>query len=127
MIETVTISRMEADMIFLNTFLTATTGTGATAADPFDPTSNLLLTVIMIVVMLGAFYIFSIRPQRKRNKELKEMMSKMAVGDKIVTVGGVVGTIANIKEDEVTISTSVAYTMITFKRQSIETVIPREK
>jgi len=114
-------------MIFLNTLLTATTGTGATTADVFDPTSNLVLTVVMIVVMLGAFYFFSIRPQRKRNKELKEMMSKMAVGDKIVTVGGVVGTIANIKEDEVTISTSVAYTMITFKRHSIETVIPREK
>ncbi len=113
-------------MIFLNVLLTATTGTSATGAE-IDPMTNTLMMGGFILLLVVAMYFFTIRPQRKRDKELKEQVSKMAVGDQVVTIGGVSGTIANIKEDEVTISTSVAYTMITFKKSAINTVIPREK
>lgn len=126
MIETAIKRRMEADMIFLNVLLTATTGTSATGAE-IDPMTNTLMMGGFILLLVVAMYFFTIRPQRKRDKELKEQVSKMAVGDQVVTIGGVSGTIANIKEDEVTISTSVAYTMITFKKSAINTVIPREK
>lgn len=81
----------------------------------------------MLVVMFGALYFFMIRPQRKRDKELKAQVEKMAVGDTIVTIGGVVGTIANIQDDNVTIATSVAHTMITFKKSAVNTVVPRQQ
>lgn len=126
MMETANMRRMEADMIFLNMLLTATTGTDVTGAE-IDPMTNTLMMGGFILILVVAMYFFTIRPQRKRDKELKEQVSKMAVGDQVVTIGGVTGTIANIKEDEVTISTSVAYTMITFKKSAINTVIPREK
>jgi preprotein translocase subunit YajC len=47
----------------------------------------------------------------------------MVVGDNVVTIGGIVGRVVNLKDDEVTISTSVANTLITFKKSSINTVI----
>ena len=53
-------------------------------------------------------------------------MDQMTVGDKIVTIGGVVGTVANIREEEVTITTSVANTMITFRKTAISSVTKRE-
>jgi len=82
--------------------------------------------IIAMVGVLVVMYFFTIRPNRKKDKALKEQLSKMAVGDSIVTIGGIVGTIANIKDDEVTISTSVAHTMMTFKKNAINTVTKRE-
>ena len=63
------------------------------------------------------------RENKKREKELKERMEKLRVGDSIVTIGGIVGKVANIKEDEVTISTSLANTLITFQKTAISTVV----
>jgi len=82
--------------------------------------------IIMVVVMLGVFYFLILRPQRKRDKELKEQMSQLAVGDKIQTIGGIIGVVAQIKDDEVTISTSVAHTLITFSKSAIQTVEKRD-
>ena len=96
-----------------------------------DPTQvpagpNLLMTILSFGGIFVVMYFLMIRPQRKKDKALKEQMSKMIVGDKVVTIGGITGTIANIKDDEVTISTSVAHTMITFKKSSISSVQKRE-
>ena len=43
-------------------------------------------------------------------------METLSVGDKIATIGGMVGYVANIKDDEVTISTSAANTLVTFTK-----------
>jgi preprotein translocase subunit YajC len=47
----------------------------------------------------------------------------MVVGDNVVTIGGVAGRVVNIKDDEVTISTSVANTLVTFKKSAVNTVV----
>ena len=85
-----------------------------------------MLPILAMVLIIGVMYFVTIRPQRKRDKDLKAQISKMAVGDSVVTIGGIVGTIANIKDDEVTITTSVAHTMMTFKKSSISTIKKRE-
>ena len=82
--------------------------------------------LIMLVFLGVIFYFMLIRPQRKRDKEQKEMMSKLTVGDKVTTIGGLVGVIAQIKDDEVTISTSVANTLVTYTKAAIQTVEKRE-
>ena len=92
---------------------------------PVGP-GNLLMTIVSFGGIFVVMYFLMIRPQRKKDKALKEQMSKMIVGDKVVTIGGITGTIANIKDDEVTISTSVAHTMVTFKKSSISSVQKRE-
>ena len=100
-----------------------------TATAPASEQQNWLGTVYpiaMVVLMLAVFYFLILRPQRKRDKEQKEMMSSLSVGDKVTTIGGLVGVIAQIKDDEVTISTSVANTLVTYTKTAIQTVEKRD-
>lgn len=94
-----------------------TTGTPATGVEAIAG------LVVPLVLMFGLMYLFLIRPQKKKEKKLRDQISAMIVGDNIVTIGGVVGRIVNLKDDEVTISTSVANTLITFKKSAINTVV----
>ena len=113
---------MEVTML-LSTLLTVTT---TAAAGATDWTSNALM-IGLLVVVFGFMYFFTIRPQRKRDKELKAQVAKMAVGDTVVTIGGLVGTIANIQDDNITVTTSVAHTMVTYKKSAISTILPRQQ
>lgn len=81
----------------------------------------------LLIVLFIAFYFILIRPQRKKDKELKEQMNNLVVGDKVVTIGGLVGFVANIKDSEVTISTSKANTLVTFTKSSIQAVYKRDQ
>ena len=62
-------------------------------------------SVIMLVVMLAVFYFMLIRPENKRKKEAEQMRSSVKTGDKITTIGGIIGTVVNVKEDRVVIET----------------------
>ena len=84
-------------------------------------------SLALLVLMFVVFYFILIRPQRKKDKELKEQMSKLAVGDRVVTIGGLVGFVANIKDDQVTISTSAANTLVTFTKSAIQSVVKRDQ
>ena len=102
---------------------TGLTGTGAGQQPDWMAT---VYPIAMVVIMVAVFYFLILRPQRKRDKEMKEQLSKLSVGDKVTTIGGVIGEVANIKDDEVTISTSVAHTLMTFTKSAIQTVEKRE-
>ena len=78
-----------------------------------------LTSFAVLILMFVVFYFILIRPQRKKEKELKEQMSKLNVGDRVTTIGGLVGFVANIKDDQVTISTSAANTLVTFTKSAI--------
>ncbi|HBP38423.1 MAG TPA: preprotein translocase subunit YajC [Clostridiales bacterium] len=97
--------------------------TTADAATNVSPTSSLLTMVLPLALMFGLMYLLLIRPQKKKEKKLREQINAMVVGDSIVTIGGVVGRIVNIKDDEVTITTSAANSLITFKKSAISTVV----
>jgi len=84
--------------------------------------SGMLSMALPLVLMFGLMWLLMIRPQKKKEKALKDLISSMAVGDHVLTIGGVVGRVVNIRDDEVTISTSVANTLITFKKTAISTV-----
>ncbi len=103
---------------------------GATATGADSMAGNDFMSTVysigLLVVMFIVFYFLLIRPQRKRDKELKQQMSSLAVGDKVVTIGGLVGLVANIKDEEITISTSAANTLVTFTKSSIQTVVKRD-
>lgn len=55
--------------------------------------------MLMIVALIAIFYFFMIAPQRKREKKINEFRSNIKKGDKVVTIGGIHGTIRDIKED----------------------------
>lgn len=54
--------------------------------------------MIFIVVMIGVFYFFMIRPQMKKAKEQKNFREALKVGDKVVTTGGIHGSITELNE-----------------------------
>ena len=79
--------------------------------------------IIYIVCILAFFYLFLIRPQKKRDKQANLMLSSMETGDGVVTIGGIIGTIVIIKDNEVIIETSIDKTKISFRKVAIKEVI----
>ncbi len=67
----------------------------APAEAPQGGGSSMLL---FVVLMFAAMYFLMIAPQRKRQKAHQKMLSELQTGDKVLTIGGMIGTIANIKE-----------------------------
>ena len=58
---------------------------------------------IMIVLIFVVMWFFMIRPQRKQQKELEKFRNELKKGDKVVTAGGIFGTIAEIEDRSVLI------------------------
>jgi len=72
--------------------------------------------------LLGAMYFILIRPQRKRQKKEDELRNSVILGDNITTIGGVTGRVVQIKDDEITIESSIDRTLLTFKKWAIRDV-----
>lgn len=60
------------------------------------------ITIVYLVGFAAVFYFLIIRPENKRKKSLQEMRDSLAVGNKIITIGGMVGKVVDIKNDYVT-------------------------
>ncbi len=61
------------------------------------------VTIIYFVVLIGVFYFLIIRPQQNRQREAAALIASLAVGDTVITAGGLYGTIRRIDGDEVDI------------------------
>ena len=79
-------------------------------------------SILSMVLIFGVMYIILILPQRRKDKKMKAMLSALQVGNNITTIGGVMGKIINIKDDEVTVETSIEKTQIKIKRWAIKEV-----
>ena len=76
-------------------------------------------SVVMLVIMLVVFYFMLIRPENKRKKEAEEMRSSVKTGDKITTIGGIVGTVVNVKESKIVIETGADQVRIELEKWAI--------
>ena len=54
----------------------------------------------MIILIFAVMWLFMIRPQRKQQKEMEQFRNSLKKGDKVITAGGIYGTIAEVKENE---------------------------
>ena len=79
-------------------------------------------TVIMLVLMVGVFYFMLIRPENKRKKEAEAMRGAVKTGDKITTIGGIIGKIVSIKEETCVIETSHERTKIRILKSAVSRV-----
>lgn len=77
--------------------------------------------LIMMVILFGVMYVFMIRPENKRKKEAQTMRDSLKVGDKITTIGGIVGTVCHIKEDKIVLETSDDRVRVEFAKWAIST------
>ena len=82
-------------------------------------TGGMMSTVIMMVAMLGIFYFMLLRPENKRKKEADQMRSSVRKGDKITTIGGIIGTVVDVKENNIVIETSADQVRIEFAKWAI--------
>ena len=64
----------------------------------------MLLQLSPILIMVVVMYFLMIRPERKRRKKEKAMLDALKRGDRICTIGGIYGTIMDIKDDTITLS-----------------------
>ncbi len=64
------------------------------------------MNIGMIVLIFVIFYFFMIRPQSKRQKEIRKFQDSLGNGKKVITQGGIYGTIREVKEDYVVLEIS---------------------
>ena len=68
-----------------------------------DTSGNLLGLLLPLLLLGGIFWVLFILPQRRRVKALDAMRSSLEVGDEVRTVGGIIGVIKHMNDDEVTL------------------------
>jgi preprotein translocase subunit YajC len=94
------------------------------ASSPDGGGGNLMSTLIMFGAIFLIFYFMIIRPQQKRAKEREKLLSNLEKGDKVVTSGGIHGTIAGI--DEKTILLAITDNVkVKVERSAITTVLSK--
>jgi preprotein translocase subunit YajC len=54
--------------------------------------------LLPMLLIIGVFYVLLIRPQQKRQKALQETISQLKAGDRVVTTGGIIGTITTVRD-----------------------------
>lgn len=86
--------------------------------------SNLLVTLLPFVLMFAIFYFLLIRPQQKKQRTRGSMLNALKKGDKVVTIGGMHGTISEITDDSVVLKVNDV-TKLTFDRSAINNVTAR--
>ncbi|MGH9972249.1 MAG: preprotein translocase subunit YajC [Pyrinomonadaceae bacterium] len=64
----------------------------------FQGGGSALLQFLPLVLICAVFYMLLIRPQQKRQRQLQETISQLKAGDRIVTTGGVIGTITTVRD-----------------------------
>lgn len=86
-----------------------------------DPTGGMTSSIIMIVLMIAIFYFMLIRPENKRKKEAETLRNSVKNGDMVTTIGGITGTVVNVKEDKIVLETGADQVRIEFRKWAIST------
>lgn len=92
-------------MLFETICSAAETATDAAAMGEVNPVAALIVQFLPLVLIFVLMYMMLIRPRKKEEKALREKINAMKVGDKVVTIGGIVGKVSKIKDDFVILET----------------------
>ena len=74
---------------------------------------GLLVSLAPFLLIFGVFYFLIIVPQRRRQKALQEMISALKAGDKIITTGGVMATVKQVREKSLVVMSDKSMLEIT--------------
>ena len=91
----------------------------ATGASPSPVPS-----IVMMVALFGIMYFLMIRPQTKRAKEHRELVSKLAKGDEVLTNGGIAGRVEELGENFVSVEIAEGV-RVKMQRSAIAAVLPK--
>jgi preprotein translocase subunit YajC len=76
---------------------------GAPSGKPYDPNMALLFQLLQFVPIFLILYLLLIRPQQQRQKKLNEMLVNLKKGTRVVTTGGIIGTVVGMEDTKVTL------------------------
>ena len=82
----------------------------------------MLIQMLPMILIIVVMYFILIRPQRKKDKEAQAMLAALKKGGRICTIGGIYGTITNIKDDVLTVEVGEAKTVMVFARWAVRNV-----
>ena len=87
-------------------------------------TGGMLLNFLPFLLLIPIFYFLMYRPQKKQERETAQMRNNLIIGDEIVTIGGIMGRLVAIKDDEdaIIIETGSDRVKMKFKKWCISTV-----
>ncbi|HVZ93060.1 MAG TPA: preprotein translocase subunit YajC [Phycisphaerales bacterium] len=98
---------------------------GGSQQQPAPPSSNF---IFMMLPLLAVFILFSLMAGRKDKKKRAEMISSIARHDRVQTIGGVIGTVVDVRDDEVVLKVDESTgTRITFAKSSVQGVVKKSK
>ncbi len=76
------------------------------ALDTQMPGAETYLSFLPLILIFVLFYFMLIRPQKKRDKQDREMRASIVVGDRICTIGGIIGKVVSVNDEEIVLETS---------------------
>ncbi len=97
-----------------------------TGRDSVNPLATIFIFIFPLIFMFVFLYLFLIRPQQKEEKERLKMIDSLKKGDKVITLGGVIGTIIKVDDSEVMLRTGPG-TIIKFEKNAIRKKIGEVK
>jgi preprotein translocase subunit YajC len=106
-------------------FPTGEAGGAAGAASSSNPLQSYGILIVMPLIIL-VFYFLVMRPQNKKQKEAKKMLENLRKGDRIVTIGGLRGTIVSVKDDAVILKVD-DNTKLEYSKSAVATVLKRDE
>lgn len=111
-------------MSILSSIGISTAYAAANAAPAQAHQGGFLSLLPMLILIVLVFYFLLVRPQQKRAKAQKQLMGNIAIGDEIVTIGGIVGKIAKLRDDFIVLTVSKDVD-ITMRKAAIDSVLPK--
>ncbi|MBQ4451719.1 MAG: preprotein translocase subunit YajC [Clostridia bacterium] len=81
-----------------------------------------IFSIGFLVIMFAVMYFLMIRPQKKKEKAVKAMLDALKVGDRVLTIGGIYGTVTGVKDDQVIITVGNQKTVMNMARWAIKSV-----
>ncbi len=95
---------------------------GAPAGGGAAPAGSMFTTFITFGLIIAIFYFLIIRPQKRKEKQTKEMLSALKKGDKVVSIGGIRGTVLSVREGTIVVKVD-DNTRLEFSKGAIASVL----
>ncbi|MEQ8764998.1 MAG: preprotein translocase subunit YajC [Planctomycetota bacterium] len=95
---------------------------------PVEPQSPILNMGIWFIAIFAIFYFLLIRPQKRQEREKQAMLSALGKNDRVLTQGGMFGTVTNVTDDEVTLKVDDSNnTRVRIARQAVVAIVSGKK
>jgi preprotein translocase subunit YajC len=108
-------------MMFMSLFMTA-----QQSAPGQVPRGNMLTALLPFVAVFAIFYLLIILPQRKKQKKHQETVNNLRAGDRIITTGGIFGTVMGVQPDRIELKIS-ANVKIDITKSAVGAVLGAER